>query len=301
MTRRAARTARLLRGLVVALLIQPIVAASAQVVAGNVDVGEGVRIHYVEAGDPGAFVTVLLVPGWSTSSAIWRDQVASLSATSRVVAIDPRSQGESTVSLTANTPEQRARDLRAVVQSLRLTNVVLVGWSQGVQDLAAYAAAYQGEGVAGYVLVDSTVGSGPAAAVQRPRQLEQQLARMALYVRHQKEFLRGMMEAIITSPRARERIDEYVAIGSRTPPDIGVSMLLMDFIAVDRTSALAAFNRPTLVIAASQSEELQAQRDMATRIGQARLETIDNAGHAVFLDQPERFRELLEAFIRSVR
>jgi microsomal epoxide hydrolase len=109
-----------------------------------------------------------------------------------------------------------------------------------------------------------------------------------------------MMNAIIRSPHGRERIDEYVEIGLRTPPDLGVSMLVMDFLAVDRRGALEKFNRPTLVIAAAESGELEAQRDMARRIQGARFETIDNAGHAVFLDQPGRFRELLGEFVRRL-
>ena len=58
-----------------------------------------------------------------------------------------------------------------------MTNVVLVGWSQGVQDVAAYAAAFNGEGVSGYVLVDAAVGQGAAAAVAQPELLKGLLER----------------------------------------------------------------------------------------------------------------------------
>src|SRR5258706_10741267 len=75
---------------------------------GDVAVGGDVRIHYVEHGDPNAKVSLLFVPGWATSSAIWRDQMARFSSGARVVSIDPRSQGESSVTMQSNTPEQRA-------------------------------------------------------------------------------------------------------------------------------------------------------------------------------------------------
>ena len=267
--------------------------------AGNITVAEGVHIHYVESGDRTAPLTILFVPGWCTSSAIWRDQMKEFASTVHVVAIDPRSQGDSTITTDSNTPERRAEDLRKVIQSLNRTNVVLVGWSQGVQDVAAYAAAYRGEGIAGYVLVDSTVGAGAAHAVQRPQQLKQQLERLAIYARYPKQYLRGMMEAIIRSPEGRERIDEFVAIGLRTPPDLGIGMLVMDFIAYDRRPTLEAFNRPTLIIASAHSDELEGQRLMSSRIKGARFATIDDAGHAVFLDQPRRFRSLLSEFIQQ--
>ena len=269
--------------------------------AGDVAAAADVRIHYVEHGDPNAKVSLLFVPGWATSTAIWRDQMARFSSGARVVAIDPRSQGESTVTTQSNTPEQRAQDMHEVVKSLELKNVVLVGWSQGVQDVAAYAAAFGGGGVLGYVLVDAPVGAGAAASVARPDELKQTLERLAVYQRYPKEYLRGMMNAIIRSPQARERIDEYVAIGLRTPPDLGISMLMMDFVAVDRRPTLAKFNRPTLVIAAAESGEVETQREMAAQIKGARFETIKDAGHAVFLDQPERFHELLADFMQRAQ
>lgn len=269
--------------------------------AGQVPVGSGVRIHYVEQGDPNAKVSLLFVPGWATSSSVWQDQMARFASSARVVSIDPRSQGDSTITTQSNTPEQRAQDIRGVAKALKLNNVVLVGWSQGVQDVAAYAAAFAGSGVLGYVLVDAPVGAGAAASVSRPDELKELLERLVVYQRHPKEYLRGMMNAIIRSPQGRERIDEYVAIGLRTPPDLGVSMLIMDFVAVDRRPALAKFNRPTLVVAAAGSDEVQPQREMAAQIKGARFETIKDAGHAVFLDQPDRFHELLAEFLQQAQ
>lgn len=268
---------------------------------GDVEVGNGVRIHYVEGGDKNAKTTIFYVPGWGMTSAVWRDQMAGFASTARVVSIDPRSQGGSTVTTHSNTPEQRAQDMHQVIKSLALTGIVLVGWSQGVQDVAAYAAAFAGESISGYVLVDAPVGAGAAASIAHPEVLQQQLQMLTVYEQHQKEYLQGMMNAIIHSPEGRKRIDEYVEAGLRTPPDIGISMLIMDFIAYDRRPALAKFNRPTLIIAASESNEIEAQREMSKRIKDAHFETIGNAGHAVFLDQPQRFHDLLAAFVQSVQ
>jgi len=92
-----------------------------------------------------------------------------------------------------------------------------------------------------------------------------------------------------------------VKIGLHTPADLGITMLLMDFIARDRRAALAKFNRPTLIIAAAQSEEIEAQREMSRQIKDSRFESIDDAGHAVFLDQPQRFHELLDSFVRQLQ
>ncbi len=281
-----------------------LLAATARVCAapvlreGDVDVGDGVRIHYVEGGRSDAATTVLFVPGWAATAAVWRDAMAALAGEARVVAIDPRSQGASTISLRGNTPEQRAHDLRAVVRALALPRIVLVGWSQGVQDVAAYAAAFGGDGIAGYVLVDAPVAAGAGASVAQPDSLRETLEQFALYQQHPREYLDGMMNAIIRSAPGRRRIAEYVEAALRTPPDLGVAMLVADFVAYDRRPALAKFDRPTLVIASTLSPELDAQRRMAEAIRGARFETVADAGHALFLDQPERFNTLLAGFLR---
>jgi pimeloyl-ACP methyl ester carboxylesterase len=47
--------------------------------------------------------------GRSAGAGIWRQQVNAFSKTHRVIAIDPRSQGESTKTTTGNTPKTRVR------------------------------------------------------------------------------------------------------------------------------------------------------------------------------------------------
>ena len=266
---------------------------------GEIEVGDGVKIHYVESGERDAKTTILFIPGWSMSTAVWRDQMDSFASDVHVVAIDPRSQGNSTITTHSNTPEQRAKDLHLVLRSLGLTHVVLVGWSQGVQDVAAYAA-MQDPTVSGYVLVDAVVSAGASAAVAQPEKLKQQLERFITYQTYPKEYLKGMFNAIIHSSEGRKRIDEYVDIGLHTPPDLGISMLVMDFIAPDRRPTLSKFNRPTLIIAAADSEEFEAQQEMSKAIAGATFEKVEDCGHAVFLDQPERFHELLADFLQEI-
>src|SRR5438552_2731193 len=53
---------------------------------------DGARIHYIEAGKGPA---ILFVPGFTAPGWIWEKQITQFSITHRVVAIDPRAQGES--------------------------------------------------------------------------------------------------------------------------------------------------------------------------------------------------------------
>ncbi len=264
---------------------------------GYVTLADGVRIHYIERGAAGALPPLLLIPGWGMDAAIWKGQIAEFSPSRRVVAFDPRSQGESTKTPEGNTPEARAGDLRQIIRQLELDRVVLVGWSQGVQDIAAYVGQFGLDGIAGVVLVDAAVSAGPAAVELQPQATQQLLGHLGIYAAYPREYLEGMMKAIFSKPLSGDELRLRVETAAKTPTSIGIAMLASDMLAVDRRPTLAKFDKPTLIIAASTSSELQEQKDMARRVANGEFVAIDDAGHAVFVDQPERFNDAVAAFL----
>jgi pimeloyl-ACP methyl ester carboxylesterase len=69
---------------------------------------------------------------------------------------------------------------------------------------------------------------------------------------------------------------------------------------VNRTSALQKIECPTLIIASAKSDELARQQTAAKQIPHARFEKIEDAAHALFVDQPDRFDELVTDFIAKL-
>jgi pimeloyl-ACP methyl ester carboxylesterase len=266
----------------------------------KVDVGKGVSLRVIEAGQAGSGPTLVFIPGWSTGADIWRQQIDRFAPTHRVIAFDPRSQGQSTITTSGNTPEMRAQDLHNLLERVNARRPVLIGWSQGVQDLAAYVERYGTHDLAGLVLVDAAVSDGADGIVARPEETAAQFKMFAVYQAHQEEYLRGMMGAIISKPQPEGTIDRLVATGMKTPPTIGTAMLVADLFGVNRSAALKKIDCPTLIIASAKSDELARQQADAGQIPHARLEKIEDAAHAVFIDQPARFSELLEKFVKDL-
>lgn len=267
---------------------------------GYVDTAPNVRIHYLEAGPTDAKHCLLLIPGWETSLSIWSVQVEYFTARGyRVIAIDSRSQGGSSVVQTGNAPENRAWDIQKVIEGLKLTHLTLVGWSQGVQDVAAYVDHYGTAALDGLVLVDSSVSAGPGNVKENPGFVQAILGNMALYSRDPRAYSDGFMHAIISAPAPATTFARLEDEFMRTPPDIGISMQMQDMFTVDRRSALKKFDKPTLVIASSQSQELDAQKRMAAALPKGEFQVVEHAAHAVFFDQPQVFDRLLENFIRG--
>jgi non-heme chloroperoxidase len=265
-----------------------------------VNVSPDVRIHVLVAGPASAKHPLVLIPGWRLTASIWKEQVAVFSKDRRVIVVDSRSQGDSSKTPEGDTPEQRARDLDAVLKQQKAGSIVLVGWSQGVQDVAAYVEQFGTASLAGIVLVDSTISNGADAISQSPNFAAQQLGRLARYAEDPKSYTRGMMHAIIKRALPQQVFDTLVADALKTPTAIGEAMLIADLFGVNRSSTLAKFDRPTLVIASSSSQELDAQKAMASTLLQGRIEIIEDAAHAVFVDQPEHFDQLLATFLSQI-
>ena len=271
--------------------------ATATTRSGFVTTPEGVRIHYLEAGPrtpKGKLAALLFVPGWTMPAEIWEKQIAYFSKTRRAVAMDPRSQGLSSQTTEGHYPAARARDIKAVVDQLKLAPVVLVGWSMGVTELVSYVDQFGCDTVASLVLVDNDAGSDLEVASLRPFfQLFQGLQKDRLATT--RDFLRTVF---FKKPQSEEYFEHIVQASLRTPTDTAIT-LLVGMLWTDLRPALSKINKPTLVVAAK-SPYQNSVEDMRKHIAGSRFEVFENAGHALFVDEPDRFNNLLDEFLKTV-
>lgn len=270
------------------------------IVEGNSTTSSGIRIHYLQSGDSKSARALILIPGWRLPAFLWNEQLTRFAPTIRVIAIDPRSQGDSTKTPDGNTPESRAQDLHDIFKNLGISSPILVGWSQGAQDVSAYLEQFGNDSVAGVVFVDSPVSAGPAELEIRKEFSKVILAGMATYARYPKEYSEGMVRSIFKKPLPDAEVERIVRSTLETPTDTGIAMLAMDIFGVDRRPALAKLNKPALVVGSAESPLLDAQKQMAAAIPGAKFLAIEGTGHAVFVDQPEKFDSALEAFLQAL-
>lgn len=272
----------------------------AQIREGRASTRAGISIHYLEAGPTSSNRALVLIPGWRLPAYLWSEQLKDFSSIIRVIAVDPRSQGESTKTTEGNSPEGRAGDLHDLLKTLAVTRPVLVGWSQGAQDVAAYVQQFGSDSVAGVVFVDSPVSVGPAEIEQHKAFSKIILSGIAVYAEHPEQYSRGMVESLFKQPHPEVDMNRLVESTLKTPTDTGIAMLVTDIFGADRTAALAKLDKPTLVIASADSPLFDLQKMMADRIPRASFVVIQGAGHAVFVDQPAKFDDALRTFLKSV-
>ncbi|RDS82392.1 alpha/beta fold hydrolase [Dyella psychrodurans] len=253
---------------------------------------DGARIHYLHEGG-GAAPALVLIPGWTLTASLWREQLEHFSGDHRVIAIDSRSQGESSIMQTGNTPERRAQDLHELVASLHVDRFVLVGWSQGAQDVAAYVQQFGTGSLAGVAFVDSPVSAGTNELDIRKAFSKAILSGLSAYAKQPADYSAGMVRSIFKQPHPAAEVDAVIAQAQHTPPTVGTAMLVSDIFGADRRPALQKIDRPAWVIASANSPLLDAQKEMATAIRGAHLVVVPNAGHAVFVDDPQTFDKAL--------
>jgi len=102
----------------------------------------GVRLHYliVGQGDP-----VVLLHGYAQTSHMWRPLMTELARTHTVIAPDLRGIGQSSIPAEGYTKAVMAQDIHALVQSLGVPRIRLVGHDIGLMVAYAYAAQYPSE------------------------------------------------------------------------------------------------------------------------------------------------------------
>ena len=266
---------------------------------GFIRIADGIRIHYLEATPRGAGAagrpTILLVPGWMLPAWIWEHQIAFFSKTHRVVAMDPRSQGNSSKPSEGNHPASRARDIQAVVEKLELAPVVLVGATMAVAEIASYVDQFGTESLAALVLVNGIAGRDFDAA-SAPALLQYANA-FALDRRAAAErFVRGLFVKAPGEPYIRRLIDATLL----TPTNSALALFLGSFTADFRT-ALPRIDKPTLIIVAAVPAWMSLYEDLQNRIRDSRLEVLPGAGHALFVEEAPRFNALLADFLARQR
>lgn len=274
----------LLRLGLAALWVTP-VAASARDLAFTTS--DRVHLHVIEAGDP-ARNTIVFIPGWTMPAWIFQQQLNNFSSRYHVLALDPRGQGESDIAPSGYTYQRRGEDIAELIAANGNRPVVLVGWSLGVLDSLAYVSEYGDRLVAGLVLIDNSIGEEPAPVASRvPAQRGPRLGREE----QMRRFVRGMF----TRSPGEAYLDRLTEDALRTPPAAAAAL---GNYAVQRTfwrEAVYSVKRPILYIVrprfAAQAANLAAKDPFAET---ALFET---AGHALFVDDAQKFNALLLDFI----
>ena len=251
--------------------------------------GDGVRLHYIEAGPVGA-ATIVFVPGWTMPGWIFRRQIDVFAQSWHVVAFDPRGQGDSEAPASGYEPVRRGADIADLLHVLGDRPVVLVGWSLGVLDSLTYVHQAGDQRLLALVLIDNSVGEEPAPragpgthAPRRPASREAAMAR----------FVRGMFHR----QQDAAWLEQLPDAALRTPAAAAAALLAYPLPRSFWKQAVYSVHKPILYLVtprlAGQAINLQAHH------ADVQSDVYTDAGHALFIDDADRFDTELQAFLQS--
>ena len=231
---------------------------------------------------------IVLIPGWCMPASIWASQLAAFGERHLTLALDPRGQGGSDVPATGYNFERRATDLHEFLAPY--DSVLLVGWSLGALEALHYVHLYGGDKLAGLALVDTSVGELPvpppgggfldALREDRDKTLD--------------EFVRAMY----LKPRPESEITALLKDVKRMPLDESIALLSSGIPREHWKEIAHAFKKPLLYVVTPQFEA-QARNLEKNRPG-TRVEVFSEAGHALFVDEPQRFNALMLDFASGI-
>lgn len=261
--------------------------------SGFVD-SQGVKLHYLSNQIDDKKISLLFVPGIMMPAWIWNNQLEYFAKYYNVVAMEPRSQGGSDQSSDGHYAYALAKDIQAVVNALHLQPLVLVGWSIGVPQVLNYAQHFASDKLIGLVLVDGIVGIDPGISFY------------SSMVEHWSQFqmdriaqTQTFVKCIFEQPLPAAFLEKLTEVALRTPTNT-VMTLINNYILQDFRPLLEQVKIPTL-IATTEGPRFNYMQMMNSAVPNSQLELFEAAGHALFVDQPLKFNQLLDKFIKTLK
>lgn len=259
-------------------------AESTAVVEGRVDSAEGVSIAYDVRGS--GDTALVFVHCWACDRSFWRGQVDTFSDEYRIVTLDLAGHGASGSEREIWTAARLAEDVHAVVDSLKLDKVILVGHSLG-GPVSLEAARLMPDRVVGVVCVDTLHD----ATFEFPEEMAEQM--MAGLESDFEGSMRGFISSSMstTDPTVVDFVIEK-AISTNHDAAIAIASNFEKFVLKD---ALAGVDVPIRCINAKANPPMVPETNIEANREHADFDAVimGGVGHFLHLEQPEAFNEEL--------
>ncbi|SDS63863.1 Pimeloyl-ACP methyl ester carboxylesterase [Brevibacterium sandarakinum] len=260
---------------------------------------DGIRLECTQTGDSSGR-SVMLLAGFKAPATSWRYQVEPLAqAGCHVLSVNLRGHGSADHPKSGVTMERRGQDVARVLESLDLTDVLLVGGSMGGNTIWSYLSQFGTERTAGIAVVDQT-----------PKMLNTADWPHGYYGYDASNvdtyFAEGIPPTGHGTPvwkRGKRMLRLLKAMrGVDHKLSRGELALLNDHAKADWRPVIEETAVPVLFVAGAESEHWSSTHAAASAglapIGSSVV--IPNDGHAANIEQPEVFNQILLEFANSL-
>ena len=270
---------------------------------------DGVQLSWLEAGSG---QSLLMLPGWSQSAALFRDQFEGLSDQFHCLALDYRGHGESEKTDHGYRISRFAQDVQELLEHLQLGQVTLLGHSMGASVIWAFLDVFGSDQLSGIVIDDQSAAMTlledesqseieNAGAIFPWDQLNQICA--SLKSPDADQVTRSLMDNMLSDQISSADRDWIMAENLKFPRHHAAT-LLFNHSTQDWRDLIMRIQIPTLIIGGESSVVPEvSQRWIHSQIPNSLMEIFptDAGGHHfAFLENPDRFNIVLTEFIKGL-
>lgn len=254
----------------------------------TVRTADGAELAVAVAGASNDGPTVVLVHCWTGDRRVWGPVAQRLAADHRVVLYDARGHGRSTVGTADLTLDTLADDLRAVLEHIDASDVIIAGHSMGGMTTQAFAIRHpevRRARVAGIVLVATACNGIAEGTSMSPRFLE---LRITDEMFNRPRIGRLMVRNTVGDVCATAHLDAVLETMIATPPHVRAD-LLRSMLAMDLRAGLADVDLPVVILSGTKDRVTRPElsRRMVEALPEARLVVLPGMGHMLPWEAPE--------------
>ena len=258
----------------------------------------GFGINYITEGSH-TNLPVVLIHGFPFNKEMWNPQIDVLKKDYFVIAYDVRGHGQSDVGNGQYTIEYCVDDLIGLLDTLKITKVVLVGLSMGGY-IALRATERNPDRIKGLVLCDTKSESdNNEAKIRRAQQAK------SVKIYGSQKFANTFIPTIVceNTLKRKPEIVKFIHTMIDDNSTIAVAGMLIALAArTDTTSSLNKINVPTLLIVGEHDAltTTSGMTSMKEKIPNSDMHEISNAAHISNLENPEEFNRHLLDFLKKI-
>ncbi|PNP52190.1 hypothetical protein THARTR1_07399 [Trichoderma harzianum] len=276
-----------------------------------VNISEDVNLHFIQTTPTGVegtkVPTLVFLHFWGGSADTWSSVVRALSPSFPTVALSFRGWGASSgpAEAEAYSISHFASDVEAVIQSLGLTNVILVGHSMGGKVAAAIAGRRRLPPTVLKALV--MIAPAPPGPLSLPSDMKEQQIRAYDSTTNAEAVIRSVLTApgspALTDAVVRDLAGDMVRgnkFAKSAWPHYGF--------AEDIRPLFHLIEIPVLVVA-GKSDVIEAPEKMITEVqedlnsrrsGHAKLVIVEDSGHLLPIEKPDEVASAVEDFVKAL-